>query len=154
MAQIPEYQNLKECAKQELLKNNIEASLLLYRKCEDLITSLPDVPKREKAIIYLNIGVCYISKNQLQESENYIEKSLLTDRSYIKAYYRKAILLKKNEKFIEALEICQEALKIEKNSEIMLLGVKKKDRFQILGVFRKKLKNYMRNIKQIDRSNG
>ena len=154
MAQIQEYQNLKECAKQELLKNNIEASLLLYRKCADLIISLPDIAKREKAIIFLNIAICYISKYQFEEGENYIEKSLLTDRSYIKAYYRKAILLKNKEKFIEALEICQEALKIEKNSEIMLLGVKKKDRFQIFGFFRKKLKNYMRHIKQIDRSNG
>lgn len=130
MAQIQEFQNLKECAKQELLKDNVEASLLLYRKCEDFIISLPDLPKREKAIIYLNIAICYIVKNQLEEGENYIEKSLLADRSYIKAYYRKANILKRKEKFIEALEICQEALKIEKNSEIMLLGVQKKKKIE------------------------
>ena len=59
-----------------------------------------------------------------EEAEKYIEKSIECDRSYVKAYYRKAVYLKNKEKFIEALEICQEALKIEKVQEILLLGVR------------------------------
>lgn len=119
--------SLKERARSKLVDNNHAAALDLYRQCESLVLSSDSqgFSPREKAIINLNISICYLNIQRQEEAEAYLQKSLENDRTYLKAYYRKACLLRDREKYDEALEVCQEALKVEKNQEIMILGVTK-----------------------------
>ena len=120
--QMNQFQTLKEKARSELLLNNFEASLNLYKECEGFLSE--GFEPREKSIIYLNIAICFINLKRTEEAIKSIDKSIESDVTYIKAYYRKAGLLKALEKYEEALEICQKALKIEQNKEIFLLIVK------------------------------
>ena len=135
--QMNQFQTLKEKARSELLLNNFEASLnlynicigihrfsrfYLYKECEGFLSE--GFEPREKSIIYLNIAICFINLKRTEEAIKSIDKSIESDVTYIKAYYRKAGLLKALEKYEEALEICQKALKIEQNKEIFLLIVK------------------------------
>lgn len=119
------FKSIKEKARELLLIKDYKTSLIFYQQCEELIkNSEPYLfESREKAIIFLNMAICFINLFKNCEAENYIDNSIQSDITYVKAHYRKAVLLKNQEKFIEALEVCQNALKIEKNQEIIMLIV-------------------------------
>lgn len=116
---------LKTKAKTYLLEKSYELAIKQYNECLEMIQEKEnlDFPKREKAIIYLNIGLCYLSLKQEINAENFIDKSIEIDPSYIKAYYRKILSLKSRENYLEALEICQKVLNFERNPEILALAV-------------------------------
>lgn len=116
---------LKTKAKTSLLEKSYELAIKQYNDCLEIIEKkeIVDFPKREKAIIYLNIGLCYLNLKQEVNSENFFDKSIEIDPSYIKAYYRKILSLKSREKYLEALEICQKVLNFERNPEILALAV-------------------------------
>ena len=116
------YPEIKEKAKAYLLQNDYENSLSFYKKCEGLFKE-ESYEAREKSVVFLNICICFMNMKKNNEAELYADKSIECDGSYVKAYYRKAILLKINEKYEEAIEICKNAMKIEKNQEIFMLMV-------------------------------
>lgn len=60
-----------------------------------MLKSLTGVAARDRAIIYLNIGVCHFSMAQLDASEQYVNKAIEADSTYAKAHYRKILILQK-----------------------------------------------------------
>jgi len=116
------YHEIKEKAKGYLLQKNYEDSIILYKQCEGFLND-EVCEAREKSVIYLNICICFMNLKKNIDAESYADKAIECDGSYVKAYYRKAILLKLNEKYEEALEICKNAMKIEKNQEIFMIMV-------------------------------
>ncbi|KAL4484319.1 hypothetical protein ABPG72_006430 [Tetrahymena utriculariae] len=97
----------KEEGRSYLQKKEYEKAIQSYLKC----LTFEEISNEELSILNLNIGICYMSKGNLEDSQKFIEKSISYNPNYQKAHYRKIQCLFQMGKLQESLNLCRYMIK-------------------------------------------
>lgn len=118
-----EYKILKDEAKKFFIEKKYNNALLIYKKCNEYLIKSKIKDYKEEAIVLINQATCNYFLENFEKALFDADQALNLNPGYLKGYYRKAQILIKQERINEAFEVCQKALNIEKNLEILELIV-------------------------------
>ena len=125
---------IKEIGNTHFKKSEYEKAIYYYNQCYILMVDNNEKidhkmfeleQKNFLATLMFNIGVSYYHLNNYEKSLEAIDRALSLNPEYIKAYFRKAVILKQLKKYGAAIQIIEKLLSIDKgNKDFIQLLVK------------------------------
>lgn len=87
-----------------------------YEKALEYFEKAVQQDYNKKEEVYTRIAACHFKlKNDKSIYYKFIDKSLRENEEYASAWYNKGVFLKKDEKYVEAIEAFQKAIEIDEN---------------------------------------
>jgi len=108
-------QKLKEEGNKAFSNGQYEKALSIYTKALEILHSnhqggIQNVDYNQiSSVLDLNISMCYYKLGKLEQSLSFVDRALENNSEYVKAYYRKSVILKDMKNYQDSI-ICLKRL--------------------------------------------